>query len=1067
MYGRLFYNKGLISVVFSLFFIQSGWAQLPSDIQTQVNENFPQPVFKSPNASGIDRYGDYNVNLFTGIPDISIPLHKVESGPLSVPVTLSYHASGIRYTDQASWTGLGWSLLAGGQITRKINRHPDEDSSGFLSEPNNYDAGLDCNDWEYKMNSVAGSYDREADLFSFSFPGKSGKFYLDQNGEAPYLFPEAPLVVETFPNLTHFIITDEQGIKYRFGQDPSGKFNRESTYTQGAGGSDVTGTTVWYLNEISAPNSGDKITITYQQLGNITVSDIEHNITVIDECFSDNPTDLPCRDGIYIPQEVNTSSTTNNLGIDEIRYKTGKVKFVLSEQNRLDQTGLKALERIEIYSKIENEYLLIKTYLLSQSYFTGVSRLKLDELIELDAANTLINKHSFEYHTDYFSWDRAEGSTRRDWFGFYNGKQNNTLIPQQSVFFQPQSVAGSNITIGDADRESDTTYLKEGVIKRIVQPTKGFTEFEFEPHRYVDGGVTKYGGGLRVKRIIDDTGSKVYSKEFRYGENESGIGTKNFTQGLFYFNTESIQRANCPTIPCNRAERVRMYYSNSVIGAGYDESPVVYLKVNEYENGVDTNGWTSFEFDDNQYIEDILMTAPYSNKTHRNYRAWERGRLTRKTVFNAIGDTIAMTEFGFAKLKARNKPVSQAVVQYIHGGFQAGGSLFMTCNIYPGEPPLDGYTYQLRNLEQLTGIYLENSRTETIYNNGEKFTTTTLKTYDPDYLQLTKSEARVSSNPEVIVNNYRYPFQVISPDGGGTGYLNILKELTLRNVLNPIELYTQIQDLDGSNKYTIAGQITFFKESGTYLVPEEIRFLELESPFVDFSPIYQTGADQVTLNSNYRTRIKFLSYDTHGNPSSYKKSDSSPHSLIWAYEGAYPVAEVVGAQPDQIAYTSFETTEKGGWEYSGNETVMRREEARTGMKAYNLTNGAVTRNVAGASQSNKYKVSFWAKVPEGMRYWVFLGGWEFLTTNWQLIEREVTSPNLSISGDDVLIDELRIHPLNSEMTTYTYFPGVGKWSQLDAKSLAVTYRYDRMGRLEAIFDNDRHFLYHYEYNFKK
>jgi hypothetical protein len=76
----------------------------------------PRPVPQSPNVASLGQYGTYQVNLYTGLPDISIPLFEATSGSLKAPITLSYHAAGIRYTDQASWVGLGWSFPSG--VTR-------------------------------------------------------------------------------------------------------------------------------------------------------------------------------------------------------------------------------------------------------------------------------------------------------------------------------------------------------------------------------------------------------------------------------------------------------------------------------------------------------------------------------------------------------------------------------------------------------------------------------------------------------------------------------------------------------------------------------------------------------------------------------------------------------------------------------------------------------------------------------------------------------------------------------------------------------------------------------------
>lgn len=88
----------------------------------------PNPVPQSPNVAGLGKYGDYQVSHFTGIPDISIPIFEAKSGSLSVPIALSYHASGVKPTDVGSWVGMGWSLSAGGQVARNVQGKPDEDT---------------------------------------------------------------------------------------------------------------------------------------------------------------------------------------------------------------------------------------------------------------------------------------------------------------------------------------------------------------------------------------------------------------------------------------------------------------------------------------------------------------------------------------------------------------------------------------------------------------------------------------------------------------------------------------------------------------------------------------------------------------------------------------------------------------------------------------------------------------------------------------------------------------------------------------------------------------------------
>lgn len=100
-----------------LLFGCSVFGQVPASVSDQINKLMPKPLPISPNVASLGKFGDYNVDIFTGLPEISIPIFEAKSGELSVPVTLSYHASGIKMTDVASWVGLGWSLSAGGQIS--------------------------------------------------------------------------------------------------------------------------------------------------------------------------------------------------------------------------------------------------------------------------------------------------------------------------------------------------------------------------------------------------------------------------------------------------------------------------------------------------------------------------------------------------------------------------------------------------------------------------------------------------------------------------------------------------------------------------------------------------------------------------------------------------------------------------------------------------------------------------------------------------------------------------------------------------------------------------------------
>ncbi len=80
----------------------------------------------TPNAKSFQRYGDIPVSLYTGTPNITIPLDTIRDVSLSLPISLSYHSGGIKADEHPGWVGLGWTLMLGGAITREVRNIPDE-----------------------------------------------------------------------------------------------------------------------------------------------------------------------------------------------------------------------------------------------------------------------------------------------------------------------------------------------------------------------------------------------------------------------------------------------------------------------------------------------------------------------------------------------------------------------------------------------------------------------------------------------------------------------------------------------------------------------------------------------------------------------------------------------------------------------------------------------------------------------------------------------------------------------------------------------------------------------------
>lgn len=1048
-------------------------AQLPGDVSSQIGKLTPKPAQNSPNAAAIQKYGDFNVNLYTGIPDISIPLFEIVSGPIKVPIVLSYHSGGIRYADRASWAGLGWSVQAGGQITRQIVGKPDE--SSYLTGTNDYtvDPFNYCANFPYKESTASGSSDREPDLFSYNYPGGSGRFLLRQGGLPPLMFPETAIKLVRNPD--YYDITDTQGLMYRFGGDWSGINGSKELLSSSSGSINTSGITTWYLNEIKTQTSDDYVTFKYQDLGTISTSEIESNITLLDQCNTGDPVLLPCNSYNPVTTLVSTSSSITQLALDEIFFKTGKVKFVLGSA-RTDLPGslnVERLSRIEIYSKLNGQYFLEKSIVfLNNGNFklvsnNGDAKLKLDGIELRDGSNTLINKYTFTYQTTTFSWDAVSGSYRRDLFGFYNGKSGNTnLIPQETIQYQATTTLPiSNLVIGGADRSTDTTFYKEGILKRITFPTGGFTEFEFEPHKYSDAGVTTYGAGLRIKKIIKNDGLSSYSTLYRYGNNDNGFGQKNFDVRNFHFLNTQYKRDVLFGTPTQRQIRVRSWVSNSVVGPGFDDSPVVYTRVSEYTNGTTANGKTTYEFDNNVLIPDGVFTVQYSNKTWRNKKSWERGKLTKVIKYNSQNEIREVTTKTYSKYKAQTLNVGQAATQVIIGS--ESGGFFQPCPGIGGGYPYDGHRYMIANIIQDTGVFLEVSSKQTQYFGSDSIINLTTREYHPTYLKPSLEESSTGPNPIFVRNVSRYNYDIINPSTTYSGAPEALRQLFLKNIHAPVEQYTIVRE-PSRFIVVIAGQVTDYAlVSGTsFYLPSHSYFLETAEPILtsSYAVVQTSGFNALTRDSRYKIRMSINGYDTRGNLLQYTLTNGTTNSFIYGYDGSYVVAEATNSAVSNIAYTSFETNEKGGWTYTGAESSVMQGEAKTGDKVYLLNNGQITKLLSGT-----HKLSFWVRRNSATAGTLTINGTAYTGTidnTWRLVDMNVTG-SVTISGSGTIVDELRVHPTNSFLTTYTHKPLVGIRSQLDPRNQGVFYHYDSYGRLQTVTNDLGHILKHYEYTYIK
>ncbi|MEO1022950.1 MAG: hypothetical protein AAFW89_10445, partial [Bacteroidota bacterium] len=254
------------------------------------------PKFQSPETHSLGIFGEIPVSMYTGVPDITIPITTVNAGNYNLPVTLNYHPSNVKAVSKASWVGLGWSLSAGGVITRSVKGCADDELYGYYHQGyrlydndfwntpldltkdvnvaipgQNPNSVLEFTQTGKCINGNSLNFDFEPDEFYYNFGGRSGKFVLPPKPESGIpdirTIPTSKLDIVPFfgsdLQLTRFEITDESGVRFVF----SAIEELDNTYslTANSGGTIVTDNISWYLTEIIPPTSSETITLSYHE----------------------------------------------------------------------------------------------------------------------------------------------------------------------------------------------------------------------------------------------------------------------------------------------------------------------------------------------------------------------------------------------------------------------------------------------------------------------------------------------------------------------------------------------------------------------------------------------------------------------------------------------------------------------------------------------------------------------------------------------------------------------------------------------------------------------------------
>lgn len=595
--------NSLVVITMLLFFKASLGQDLVGD---QLNR--PRVEFLSPQTYDFVKYGNLPVSHFNGEADVKIPVYTYSDRDFNLPIFLGYNGSGFMPSKRESIVGLSWYLNSGaGVITRKVNNRPDE-KEGFPLQPSpelhGYYYGIKNNLINNKTKSelfdpqngnlindgwwTVNNCELEPDDFTFSIPGYSGKFFIENNGTVrtsgnrPFKVDLSGFAIQlqtsglNLPASTISVTTDD-GYKYTFGgalQYLEVTYGMAENNDVGSAAAGFPVIDAWHLKEIQAPN-GRTVTYEYEPFTEgliftgypeddthyllniydvIYQSELFQTVAILDagwryhhRSMSSNWQSKKIRNltkTVYL-KKISISNSTPEEAHTTIEFANAEKQkaFYRLETTEDMKFSQKTLQLNSIY--VKHHGTTIKQFDLAYDYFGGTyDRQFLTSLKELGSGS---NGYNFYYHKvdpriSSTLIDLPNPRTHAiDHWGFWNaGAEDQSLLPEIDPVEEPDGTRMGDMTIVSSERNPDVTKCDVALLAKITYPTGGHTEFSYEPHAYARRlerrnahnfipnlyNVTGNAGGARIKKIVDNDGeSNVNEREFLYVEGYPEGGT--------------------------------------------------------------------------------------------------------------------------------------------------------------------------------------------------------------------------------------------------------------------------------------------------------------------------------------------------------------------------------------------------------------------------------------------------------------------------------------------------------------------------------------------------------------
>lgn len=771
-------------------------------------------------------------------------------------------------------------------------------------------------------NSGNDIYPNNSSGFTTSFLDNSGavmkSLTVDRRNVNGYGFPSLTETSTHYGRINHpikdffnFRIVSPSGLEYyfadeevresfyaplgnQFPSDTFGAYNAKMSIMSNNYSKDITN---WNITNITDYRHNRTVNFNYTTYGNPNneVTNFVNAVTNINSTyvplsnlcvFDVNPLQ---RD--YFGSFINMQKNPKRKRLSQINFIEGTVDFNynLSRQDYLGENALTSIYVRDVHETV------IKRIDFVYEYFTTSENCNDPEckrlyLVGIDIIPTIGQDEPMHYRFEYLYDQKLpkRGSLQQDYLGFYNhngvtAKSSTSIgVLKPQLFFYTDNgkysllpfprtdIAANAILPGNFSLQPSLTSTI-GLLKKIVYPSKGSLEIEYENNYFKFMGSTYLAGGARVKsQTLKENGVTVKKITYHYTEDDGSSSGYINNIPVYGYLTDFQLTGFVP-------RKFKVFDKPKGTLEMTSGSYVGYSRVIQREQG---NGFKISEFTSPKDISNVSETRVPENGVGLNYPVMPSYECTCKYVLNSPYPSIAPIEYDYKRgmlvkdeiYNEQGDLLKSIENTYIDRTFSslALSKDFKINQQYPSDMdfyPENKHVIGVSSSIPIGNQYLKQSQVSTdVLNNSA---TSTYETFSYNNWRPNLSSYTFNDGINQFKRNIYYPYD---SEVSGSPFIS---NLTSLNIANEV-----IKEKEYKDEALIHTKNTNYKLFNNFPLPES-----LSTSKSNLAPMTDEIVDR---------------RDDLGNIIEFHNSAGVYTSIIWGYKKTLPVAQLVNCKYSNI-----------------------------------------------------------------------------------------------------------------------------------------------------------------------